>query len=276
MNTILLSVPKSGIVTTAILESLDSLQAQLESFGFSVIKVVSKGNRFETVGVNNWISFHKYGAVAVYPLTTKEAQNDRNDLLFSELESNGVSLEDIVDYTEAETEGYFLEGKKSFVTDPVNQVAFASISKCTDEDLFIEFCEDFEYTPIVFSSMDAKGCTISYTSDVLMIGENFALLVSSFIKDKKERKLLLSQLKKEGKEIIFLTEQQYDEAICSVVELRRSNAKNVLLVPEKSQSGFTKQQLAVLKKYNELLFVDGKSKDIENHLLTSWVTQIES
>ena len=42
----------------------------------------------------------------------------------------------------------FLEGTGSIILDPVNKIAYACVSPRTDEELFYEFCEDFEYEPV--------------------------------------------------------------------------------------------------------------------------------
>ena len=46
--------------------------------------------------------------------------------------------------------------------DRLNRKAYCALSPRADEDLFIEFCEDFEYTPVIFTSNqtvngEAKG-----------------------------------------------------------------------------------------------------------------------
>ncbi|MFC2109314.1 arginine deiminase-related protein [Bacteroidota bacterium] len=272
-NTIVFSFPKKEIFLNQ--NILEGVVSKLQNFGFTVLRVESLGFNYESVGIGNWITFHKKNLVAVYPLMDEAYRDCRNNLLFSELESKGIVFSEVIDYTEAETEGYFLEGNKSFVLDNVNNVAYASESKFTDEDLFIEFCEDFEYTPIVFSAINRDGCSISFTSSILMVGEEFAIVASSLIKDKKERKLVMSHLKQSGKDLVYVTEQQCEQHICSVVQLTRINAKNILVMAKKIHQLFTCEQLEVLQKHNELLVVDFDScvGDVDS-VFSEWIVQV--
>ena len=204
----------------------------------------------------NWISFHGNGAVAVYPLSSLERQRERNDSIFDVLEENGFVVNDVVDFTEAEEEGVFLEGLGSVVIDTVNDVAYASISKKCDEELFIEFCEDLEYTPIVFSSEYQDGRIVEDTSSMLSISENFAIIASSLIKDKKERKLVTLQLKKSGREVIYINESQVSNHVAEIKQIRNESGDSFLILSKLMFDNLNKEQLEKLESYGELLVVD--------------------
>jgi hypothetical protein len=57
-----------------------------------------------------------------------------------------------MDYTAAEKDSIFLEGTGSMILDRENSKAYCALSPRADEELFIEFCEDFEYTPVIFTA----------------------------------------------------------------------------------------------------------------------------
>jgi hypothetical protein len=54
-----------------------------------------------------------------------------------------------MDYTEAEQDGIFLEGWK-FTLDRANEKAYCALPRA--DELFIEFCEDFDFAPVVFEA----------------------------------------------------------------------------------------------------------------------------
>ena len=92
--------------------------------------------------------------------------------------------------------------------DRINQKAYCALSPRADEDLFIEFCEDFEYSPIVFTAyqtVNGKRLPIYHTNVMMCLAEKFAVICLDCIDDKKERKQVVKSLKEDGKEIIAIT-----------------------------------------------------------------------
>ncbi len=233
---------------------LQSFLKELKAHNVHVV-VCNFAKEDSALGTSNWLSFHKNGISAVYPLLSKNARSSRSEMVFEELEKEGVSIASVVDYTAAEEEEFYLEGLRSMVLDPANEIAYASISNHTDEDLFVEFCEDFEYTPMVFRSTYKNGMTISYTSDILFVGDFFVMVASACIPDKKERKLVLNQLKKTGKELIFINESQVSQGITSVVEVKNEKGKTLFFMSESVCDCFQDAQLRILEKYGAIVMV---------------------
>ena len=138
-------------------------------------------------------------------------RNERREDILEILENNGFKIKNIVDYTSAEEEGLFLEGTGSILIDRVNNKAYCALSQRADEDLFIEFCEDFDCFPVIFTanqSVEGKRLPIYHTNVMMALAENFAIICPDSIDDKKERKNVLDHLKNDGKEIISITEKQ--------------------------------------------------------------------
>ena len=160
---------------------------------------------------NNWISFHENGTVGLYPMFAENRRLERREEVLNQLEKEGFHIETIVDYTDAELEGFFLEGTGSLLLDRVNRKAYCALSPRADEELFIEFCEDFEFTPIVFTAyqtVDGVRSPIYHTNVMMCLGEHFVVICLASIDDKKERKNVLRHLKEDGKEIIDISESQ--------------------------------------------------------------------
>ncbi|CEN45384.1 conserved hypothetical protein [Capnocytophaga canimorsus] len=83
-------------------------------------------------------------------------RRERREDVLDLLEEKGYVIENVYDYTEAENDDVFLEGTGSMILDRVNRKAYCALSPRADEELFIEFCEDFEYTPVIFKAYRKK------------------------------------------------------------------------------------------------------------------------
>ena len=85
-----------------------------------------------------------------------------------------------------------------------------ALSPRANEDVFIEFCEDFEYL-IVFvanQTVEGKRKPIYHANVMMCIAETFAVICLDSIDDKTERKNVIMHLKQDGKEIIDISESQ--------------------------------------------------------------------
>jgi hypothetical protein len=205
---------------------------------------------------SQWISFQGKGVVAVYPMSSLVRQQERTDLVFDLMENNNFQINDVVDFTEAEEEGFFLEGLGSVVLDHVDRVAYASVSKLCDEELFVEFCEEFEFTPIIFSSMFSDTSEVAHTSSILSISKDFALVGSALVKDKKERKLVTLQLKKSGKDVIYISEDQVNSYVSDIKQVENSSGDSFIVLSKSVLEKLSDIQKKTLEKYGELLVLD--------------------
>ena len=206
----------------------------------------------DSVFPNNWVSFHNNGDIALYPMFAENRRKERRDEVFIRLENEGFKIENIVDYTAAEEEDVFLEGTGSLILDRVNRKAYCALSPRADEDLFIEFCEDFEYTPIVFvanQTVEGKRLPIYHTNVMMCIAETFAVICLDSIDDKKERKNVIKHLKEDGKEIISISEAQMHQFAGNMLQLRGKGDKRYLIMSEAAHNSLTKDQINKIEKH---------------------------
>ena len=191
----------------------DDLVIKLQNNGVVVIVVddTETPSTPDSLFPNNWISFHQNGDVALYPMFAENRRLERREDVLEILESKGFVIENIVDYTEAEEEEIFLEGTGSMILDREHSIAYCALSPRADEELFIEFCEDFEYTPVLFTAnqtVNNQREAIYHTNVMMCVAEQFAIICLAAIDDKKERKNVVKHLRESGKEVIDITEQQ--------------------------------------------------------------------
>lgn len=129
-------------------EEFDAFVEKLRAVGVEVVVIedTKEPDTPDALFPNNWISFHENGDVAIYPMFAENRRLERREDVLEVLEEKGFSIENVIDYSEAEEEGIFLEGTGSMILDRQNRKAYCALSPRADEELFIEFCEDFEFT----------------------------------------------------------------------------------------------------------------------------------
>ncbi|WP_242131661.1 citrulline utilization hydrolase CtlX [Aestuariivivens marinum] len=239
-------------------QEFDAFVEKLRQIGVNVI-VVSDTNEYDTpdsIFPNNWVSFHKNGDVGLYPMFAENRRLERREDILLTLEEQGFIIKNIIDYTSAEEEGVFLEGTGSIVLDRVSRKAYCALSSRADEDLFIEFCEDFEFTPVIFTAyqwVNNKRLPIYHTNVMMCIGESFAVICLNSIDDKKERKNILKHLKEDGKDIIDISEEQVNHFAGNMLQVRGKNDSRYLIMSQAAYNALTNEQVQKLEKHTNLL-----------------------
>lgn len=239
-------------------QEFDVFVEKLQTVGVNVIVVhdTMEPNTPDSIFPNNWISFHQNGTIVLYPMFAENRRLERREDILDLLEEKGFEINQIVDYTDAETESVFLEGTGSLLLDRVHRKAYCALSPRANEDLLIEFCEDFEYTPVVFTAhqtVNGERKAIYHTNVMMCLGETFAVICLSSIDDKKERKNVIKHLKEDGKEIIDITEAQVNCFAGNMLQVKGANNELYLVMSQSAYHSLTNSQLQALKKHNKAI-----------------------
>lgn len=239
-------------------EEFDDFARKLKMAGVNVIVVddTKKPDTPDSIFPNNWISFHENGDVVLYPMFAENRRAERREDVLDMLEEKGFQIESIVDYTEAETDDIFLEGTGSLLLDRANGKAYCALSPRADEELLIEFCEDMDFGPIIFSAyqtVNGKRELIYHTNVMMCLGETFAVICADCIDDKQEKKAVLDSLKQDGKEIILITEDQVSQFAGNMLEVRGAEDKRFLVMSAAARESLTKDQISKLEKHATIL-----------------------
>ena len=239
-------------------KEFDAFVIKLQENGVEVIVVndTESPSTPDSIFPNNWVSFHENGDVALYPMFAENRRLERREAVLELLESKGFTIENVVDYTEAEEEDVFLEGTGSMILDRQNQKAYCALSPRADEDLFIEFCEDFEYTPVVFTANQTVNNlreAIYHTNVMMCITEQFAIICLAAIDDKKERKNVIKLLKEDGKEVIDITESQVNAFAGNMLQVRGANEQGFLVMSSAAYKSLRKDQIKKIEKHCPIL-----------------------
>ncbi len=242
-------------------KEFDDFVAKLRAVGIRVLVVndIKENNTPDSIFPNNWISFHQNGTVALYPMFAQNRRRERREDILDILEQNGFVIKNVVDYTAAEKENIFLEGTGSLLLDRVNRKAYCALSPRANEDLLIEFCEDFEYTPVIFTAyqnVNGKRLPIYHTNVLMALGESEAIICLDAIDDKKEKKNVISHLKQDQKEIITITETQMHHFAGNMLQLRNSDGKKFMVMSQAAFNSLDASQINQIKKENTILYSD--------------------
>lgn len=248
-----LKINNSSINQKAQKEFDDFVQV-LRQHGVNVI-VVNDRKETDTpdsIFPNNWVSFHESGTVVVYPMFAENRRKERREDIFDILEENGFRIDNIVDYTAAEEEGIFLEGTGSILKDRVHQKAYCALSERAHEDLFIEFCEDFNSFPVIFTAnqtVNGERLPIYHTNVMMAMAETFVVICLDTIDDKKERKNVVDHLKQAKKEIIAITETQMHHFAGNMLQVIGGDNKRFMVMSSAAYNSLLKDQIKTIEKH---------------------------
>ncbi|MEM9647345.1 MAG: arginine deiminase-related protein [Bacteroidota bacterium] len=232
----------------------DSFVAKLREHGVKVVVIedTKEPDTPDSIFPNNWVSFHATGTVCVYPMFAENRRKERREDIFDKLENEGFVIDNVMDYTAAEEEGVFLEGTGSILKDRVHQKAYCALSERAHEELFIEFCEDFDCFPVIFhanQSVDGERLPIYHTNVMMAMAETFAVICLDTIDDKKERKYVVEHLKKDGKEVIDITEEQMYNFAGNMLQVIGAEDQRYMVMSSAAYNSLREDQISAIEKH---------------------------
>lgn len=243
------------------LAEFDGFVTKLREAGINIVVIEDTlvPSTPDSIFPNNWISFHSNGKVGIYPMFAENRRLERREDILDTLEEKGFVINEIIDYSSAENEGIFLEATGSIVLDRENGIAYCALSARADEDLFIEFCEDFEYTPVVFhayQTVNGKRELIYHTNVMMAVTQKYIIACLDAIDDKKERKNFIAHAVISGKEIINISEAQVEHFVGNMLQVLGANNKPITVMSQAAYDSLTPDQLQLLQKEATLLSSD--------------------
>ena len=239
-------------------KEFDAFVDKLRKVGVNVIVVddTLEPDTPDSIFPNNWISFHENGDVTLYPMFAENRRLERREDILEKLEEEGFIINEIMDYTSAEEDGFFLEGTGSILLDRDNAKAYCALSPRADEELFIEFCEDYDLAPVIFEAfqtVNGERKLIYHTNVMMCLGETFAVICAECIDDKKERKMVLDNLKADEKDIILITEDQMNNFAGNMLQVKGKDDKRYLVMSNSAHQSLTKAQLQKIEQHCEII-----------------------
>lgn len=211
----------------------------------------------DSIFPNNWVSFHSDGKVGLYPMFAENRRLERRlDILEKLQNDEGLKISEIIDFSSHEQEGRFLEGTGSMILDRPNKLVYIAISIRTDEKVLDDFCEKFDYKAVKFianQTVDGKRLAIYHTNVMMCIANKFAILCTASIDNQTEKETVIENLKKTGKEIIEISENQKHHFAGNMLQVNGTDGKSYLVMSAAAHQSLNDSQKEQIEKYCEVL-----------------------
>ena len=240
------------------LREFDTLALALARAGVRVIEFAGQREAAlpDEVFPNNWLSLHADGTAVLYPLLAPIRRRERRTDVLAELrEQHGYRIDRVVDLTQFETRGEFLEGTGSLVLDRQRHTAYACLSPRTHVAPLAELGRALGYETVAFRAVDRAGRPIYHTNVLLAIGTHFAAVCSAAIADPADRRAVVARLEDTGHELLDLNFDQLEAFAGNLLELRGSRGPVIALSATGVRSLDTGTR-RTLERHGELVIVD--------------------
>ena len=244
----------ADMLTTAAREEFEAAVRALRAAGVEVHVFDDSPypEKPDAVFPNNWISTHHDGRIILFPMCSALRRGERRGDIIEELRSR-YRVSEVVDYSAFENEGCYLEGTGSLVLDHVNKIAYVSLSNRSSPRMVERFAGDFDYEPVMFTSIGPDGRPIYHTNVMMCIGTDFALAGLETIADKTARKRVRERLESSGKEIVELSAEQVANFAGNAIELRNRGGEKLLVLSSRAAGALTAEQRERLSNYARFL-----------------------
>lgn len=232
------------------LEEFEGLAAALRDAGIGVIAIddTPEPHTPDAIFPNNWISMHADGRVVLYPMEAENRRTERRMDIVEQLDKEaGRVVAEVVDLSEHEANGHFLEGTGSMVLDRHNRIAYACISSRTHLDPLGDFAQRMGYEVVAFDAVDSDGVPIYHTNVLMNVGEVLAVICDEAIPRAEQREAVLARLRETGHEVVSLSYAQLDAFAGNMLELRNDRGERVLAMSRQALDSLDPEQRATLE-----------------------------
>lgn len=236
-------------------EEWGNLVTALESRGIAVEAFRAPGNRGtpDAVFPNNWFSTHPHGRLVLYPMMAPSRREERRPEIVAWLEERYPTVVDVTDYEDA---GIFLEGTGSLVIDERAGNAYANVSSRTDADLARRVAETLGLQPVVFTARDRNGDEIYHTNVVMSVGADVAVVCAEAFVEADERDEVLDRLDLPGRELVEITIDQMHDFCGNVLELGSSDGARWVAMSNRAHDALTSRQRAAVERNAGIVHTD--------------------
>ena len=141
----------------------------------------------------------------------------------------------------------------------MNQKAYCALSPRADEDLVIEFCEDFEFTPVIFNAnqtVHGKRLPIYHTNVLMALGEDIAVICLDAIDSKSEKKMLIQNFKEDGKEVVKISETQMQQFAGNMLQVKGANNQKYMVMSSAAYYSLIPEQIRSIEKDSTIIHSD--------------------
>ena len=243
-------------VSELALVEFDGVVKQLRNVGIDVL--VSQSDDLlapDCIFPNNCFSTHEQNKLFIYPMMAANRQRERNGKMLVDLK-NYFIVDEIHDYSTYEKKYLYLEGTGSIVFDHLQKMAFAIRSPRTDEVVLHDVCSALNYTPFLFTCMDAHQQPIYHTNVIMNMGLGYVLYYEDGIIDSLEKSKLLQFFKEGNLEAISITWNQVQHFCGNMLQLQNKEGKLFTICSTSAYQNLTLEQKGLISKRSNFVVVD--------------------
>ncbi len=239
------------------LKEFDSFVELLREAGVEVVVIEDtlEPHTPDSIFPNNWFSVHQCGALVLYPMFAPNRRLERKEAPMSYLKSL-PGLKRVVDLTDWEEKGLFLEGTGSMIFDREAGVVYACRSARTAEEVLEQFVEALEWDYFLFDAFDEEGNPIYHTNVMMEVGDKYAIVCLDAISDLEERVRLIELLEERDKEVIEISLEQMGEFAGNMIELKSGDGESLLVMSKRAYDSLDSDQVEKLQSYSKIIAPD--------------------
>lgn len=241
-----------AIAHRAVVE-FDAFVAELRQYDIDVMVVQDSAEPQtpDSIFPNNWVSFHRDGALVLYPMFAENRRLERKQAVLEAIKSRFL-IQRQIDFSSHETEGRFLEGTGSIVLDREYRLAYACRSPRTDEQLFRGFCDQMGYRAIIFDAADPNGMAIYHTNVMMCIADRYVVinLESVAVAD---RVMVTDALRASSKLIITISHEQMAAFAGNMLQVENKRGERYLVMSSQAFNSLQPEQVNLLESFNPII-----------------------
>ncbi len=208
----------------------------------------------DSIFPNNWVSFHADGRVVLYPMEAANRRAERRpDIIERLVDEFGFQVTEVLDLSEHENSGHYLEGTGSMVLDRVNRVAYACLSSRTQLDPLGDFAQRMGYDVVAFDAVDKDGVPIYHTNVLMNVGEALAVICDEAIVRDEQRDAVMTRLRESGHDVVSISYDQLDAFAGNMLELRSKKGDRVLAMSSQAWNSLDTEQRQVLQANGKIV-----------------------
>jgi hypothetical protein len=237
-------------------QALDEFRGAVATLRRAAIDVVvhegsTYDNKPSAVFPNNWITTWPDGTVFMYPMATVSRRTERDPKVLTELADTFV-VKRVVDLSETEADGRYLESTGAIVFDHAHKIAYGCISERCDEELFRDHVEMLGYEAVVFRAYDHSGVPIYHTNVMMAIHSTTAVICLEAITDSAERSRVFEALRQHH-DVIDISYQQMYSFCGNLLEVENGYGEKYLVLSQTAYHAFDEVQRDRLSADKQLL-----------------------
>jgi hypothetical protein len=246
-----------GDSSTAAIMEFDDLVEKMKFNGINVLVWQDNAEPYtpDSLFPNNWVSFHEDNTVFLYPMFAPNRRLERLSNLAERMGDVGFHVNQIIDISDSENYGKYLEGTGSLVLDRVNKLAYACLSERTNSEVLDIWSAQSGYDVIrfrAFHTVNEARMPVYHTNVIMSICSEFATVCLESIDDLEERRMVKSSLE-HHRAIVEITEEQVNEFAGNMLEVKNYKGEKFLIMSERAFQSLEPEQLSILNQRLQIL-----------------------